>query len=118
MAEGDIWIGTSGWHYAHWRGRFYPEGLPPERYLAHYRERFDTVEINNSFYRLPEEATLAAWRDTVGEGFLFAAKASRYLTHMKKLKDPEEPAATVVSRLEALGERLGPSSFNSRPAGG
>jgi len=115
MAEGDIRIGTSGWHYAHWRGRFYPEDLPPARYLAHYGGRFDTVEINNSFYRLPEEATLAAWRDAVGEGFLFAVKASRYLTHMKKLKDPEEPAATVVSRLEALGERLGPILFQLPP---
>ncbi|NLD72627.1 MAG: DUF72 domain-containing protein [Chloroflexi bacterium] len=115
MASGEIRIGTSGWHYAHWRGLFYPEGLSSEGYLAFYREYFDVVEINNTFYRLPEESTLATWRDTAGDGFLFAAKASRYLTHMKKLKDPEEPAATVLRRLEVLGDRLGPILFQLPP---
>lgn len=112
---GVIRIGTSGWHYAHWRGTFYPADLPTSAWLAYYRERFDTVEINNSFYRLPSEATLALWRDAVPPGFTFAAKASRYLTHTKKLKDPEGPLHTLLPRLEVLGATLGPILFQLPP---
>ncbi len=112
---GEIRIGTSGWHYAHWRGTFYPEELAPSAWLAHYWQVFDTVEINNSFYRLPAESTLAAWREAVPEGFLFAAKASRYLTHMKKLLDPESALDTFLPRIEVLGPRLGPILFQLPP---
>jgi uncharacterized protein YecE (DUF72 family) len=89
MGRGRARVGCSGWQYKHWRGDFYPAELPQARWFEHYAETFDTVEINNSFYRLPERATFAAWRQRAPRGFEFAVKASRFLTHMKKLKDPE-----------------------------
>ncbi|HET9109244.1 MAG TPA: DUF72 domain-containing protein [Ktedonobacterales bacterium] len=101
-------IGTSGWHYAHWRGPFYPNDLPTREWLSFYAQRFETVEINNSFYHLPTTDTLASWAHDTPPHFRFAAKASRYLTHMKKLKDPEPAVATFLDRMEALGEKLGP----------
>ena len=85
----DIRIGTSGWHYKHWLGTFYPERFPASKMLGFYQERFDSVEINNSFYRLPSEKALHQWRDSTPDYFQFAVKGSRFLTHMKKLKDPE-----------------------------
>ncbi|BBL81023.1 hypothetical protein RxyAA322_28770 [Rubrobacter xylanophilus] len=112
---GRVHIGTSGWHYDHWRGSFYPPGLPASRFLEHYAAHFATAEINNSFYRLPEEETLARWRDRTPDGFVFAAKASRYLTHMKKLREPEEPLQRLFGRLETLGEKLGPVLFQLPP---
>jgi len=112
---GRVHIGTSGWHYDHWRGTFYPPGLPADRLLEHYATRFETAEINNSFYRLPEAKTLAGWRRRTPRGFVFAAKASRYLTHMKKLRKPEEPLRRLFGRLEALGEKLGPVLFQLPP---
>lgn len=108
-------IGCSGWHYAHWRGPFYPPDLPAARWLDFYAGRFDTVEINNSFYQLPSEKTLAAWRDGTPAGFLFAPKASRFITHMKKLRDPETPLALFLGRMETLGEKLGPILFQLPP---
>src|SRR5437588_3242852 len=81
-------IGCSGWQYKHWRGDFYPSGLPSSRWFEHYAGRFDTVEVNNTFYRLPEASTFATWARRAPPRFLFAVKASRFLTHMKKLKDP------------------------------
>jgi uncharacterized protein YecE (DUF72 family) len=113
--RGSIRIGTSGWHYDHWRGPFYPRDLPPEGRLGFYAERFRSVEINNSFYQLPAEKTLEAWRETVPADFLFAVKASRYITHFKKLKDPEEPLATFLGRVEALRQKLGPVLFQLPP---
>ena len=86
-----IRIGTSGWVYNHWRGIFYPKNLPQPDWFAYYAREFDTVEINNSFYRLPSADTFDAWRKQAPAGFLYTVKASRYLTHMKKLMDPEEP---------------------------
>lgn len=112
---GEIRIGTSGWHYAHWRGAFYPEALPTAEWLGYYLRTFDTVEVNHSFYRLPAESTLAGWRDAVPAGFVFAAKASRYLTHMKKLLDPQSALDTFLPRLEVLGPRLGPLLFQLPP---
>jgi uncharacterized protein YecE (DUF72 family) len=108
-------IGTSGWNYPHWRERFYPQGLPCPRWLGYYADRFSTVEINNSFYHLPSESTFATWRDTVPVGFTFAVKASRYITHMKKLKDPEESLERFLERVELLGERRGPVLFQLPP---
>jgi uncharacterized protein YecE (DUF72 family) len=113
-AEG-IHIGASGWHYDHWKGPFYPKGMNAGEMLAFYADHFKTVEINNSFYRLPEENVLAQWRDTAPEGFLFTAKASRYITHMKKLKDPEEPVSTFMERMGVLGGKLGPILFQLPP---
>lgn len=101
-------VGCSGWNYASWRGRFYPATLPAARWLPYYAERFDTVEVNNTFYRLPERATFAAWRSQVPANFLVGVKASRFLTHMKRLRDPEEPLERLFSRVSALGRQLGP----------
>lgn len=110
-----IHIGTSGWHYDHWKGPFYPEDLPASRFLEHYARRFETAEINNSFYRLPEKKTLAEWHEITPEEFLFSAKASRYLTHMKKLKEPQEPLKRLFDRLDVLEEKLGPILFQLPP---
>jgi uncharacterized protein YecE (DUF72 family) len=108
-------IGCSGWQYNHWRGDFYRQELPQTRWLEHYTSVFDTVELNNSFYRLPEAATFARWGDRVPMRFVFAVKASRYLTHMKKLKDPEEPIERLFSRMRSLGRHLGPVLYQLPP---
>jgi uncharacterized protein YecE (DUF72 family) len=110
-----IHIGTSGWHYGHWRGPFYPDELGAEGFLAYYAERFHTVEINNSFYQLPSESTLGKWRDAVPRGFVFAVKGSRFITHMKKLKDPARSLAPFLERVAGLGEKLGPILFQLPP---
>jgi uncharacterized protein YecE (DUF72 family) len=111
----NIRIGCSGWQYKHWRGDFYPVELSPSRWLEYYAERFDTVEINNTFYRLPETPTFAAWRRRAPRGFVYAVKASRFLTHMKKLKDPEEPLHRFFSRARALKRSLGPVLYQLPP---
>ena len=110
-----LYCGTSGWNYPHWRILFYPKGVPQSKWLSYYSERFDTVEINNSFYRLPAEETFRAWHDESSDGFTFAVKASRYLTHMKKLKDPEDPLDNVLSHSAALGEKRGPILYQLPP---
>jgi uncharacterized protein YecE (DUF72 family) len=110
-----IHIGTSGWHYDHWRGPFYPENLIPKEYLKFYQQKFHTVEINNSFYQLPSVKTLSDWRETVPAGFIFAVKGSRYITHMKKLKDPSQSVTPLLERIQSLGERLGPILFQLPP---
>jgi uncharacterized protein YecE (DUF72 family) len=112
---GAIHIGTSGWHYKHWKGAFYPESLPASKMLAFYTERFDTVELNSTFYRLPIETGLDNWRDSTPDGFLFAAKGSRFITHMKKLKDPETAIARYFERVDRLGSKLGPIVFQTPP---
>jgi len=108
-------IGTSGWHYAHWRGIFYPEKLAASKWLDYYAQQFDTVELNSTFYRLPTENGLATWRDSSPSGFLFAAKGSRFLTHMKKLKDPAPGVAKFFERVDRLGRKLGPIVFQLPP---
>jgi uncharacterized protein YecE (DUF72 family) len=108
-------VGCSGWQYRHWRGDFYPDRLPQAAWFAHYAAQFDTVEINNSFYRLPPEETFAKWRNQAPPGFLYAVKASRFLTHMKKLKDPEEPLALFFERARHLGTTLGPVLYQLPP---
>jgi uncharacterized protein YecE (DUF72 family) len=112
-SECELRIGTSGWHYKHWIGdaKFYPPRFPPAKMLSRYAEEFDTVEINNSFYRLPEENTFQRWRESVPPGFLFAVKASRFLTHIKRLKDPEGPIELFFSRARYLGPTLGSILF-------
>lgn len=106
--RGQIHIGTSGWSYAHWLGRFYGEGEKPRDYLAAYAQHFLTAEVNNTFYRLPGKDAVRQWRETVPDGFTFAVKASRFMTHMKKLKDPEEPIERMLSVVNELGDKLGP----------
>jgi uncharacterized protein YecE (DUF72 family) len=108
-------VGTSGWEYGHWRGRFYPRDLPKGRWLEHYVEHFDTVELNNSFYRLPEAETFDAWRRRLPAGFAMAVKASRYLTHLKRLRDPARPLERLWSRARNLGDRLGPMLYQLPP---
>ena len=103
-----ILIGTSGWQYKDWRGRLYPAGLPQRRWLEHYAERFATVEVNNAFYRLPERSTFEQWRERTPADFCFAVKMSRYLTHVKRLREPAEPVARFLERASALGGKLGP----------
>jgi len=103
-----IYVGTSGWQYKHWLGRFYPRNPKPADDLAFYAARFQTVEINYSFYRLPDAETFAAWARRVPDDFIFAVKASRYLTHLKRLADPEEPVERLLSRARRLGPKMGP----------
>lgn len=110
-----ILIGTSGWSYDHWRGVFYPEELPVARRLAYYAEKFQSVEINSSFYHLPRKKTLRQWRDAVPDGFVFSAKASRYVTHMKKLREPEKSLHTFLDRIGVLEDKLGPVLFQLPP---
>ena len=110
-----IHIGTSGWHYSHWQGVFYPEEMAKKEFLKYYADHFQTVEINNSFYHLPKKETLTSWRNSVPSGFIFTVKASRYITHMKKLKDPSEPLHTLLETVEVLGDKLGPILFQLPP---
>jgi len=108
MPRGEIYIGTSGWHYPHWRGPFYPEGLPAARMFDYYAHYFQSVELNNTFYKLPDPHAVEQWREASPPRFRFAVKASRYLTHVKKLRDTGPGIANYFSRLELLGEKLGP----------
>jgi len=101
-------VGTSGWQYRHWRGRLYPRDLPQRAWLGHYAERFAAVEVNATFYRLPAPGTAAAWAARVPDDFTFAVKVSRYLTHIRRLRDPGEPVARFMAVAEALGPHLGP----------
>jgi uncharacterized protein YecE (DUF72 family) len=103
-----VLIGTSGGHYAHWKAAFYPRGVPPARWLSYYADRFATVESNNAFYRLPDTSTFAGWASTLPAGFVFAVKASRYLTHIRRLRDPAEPVRRLMDRAAPLGDKLGP----------
>jgi uncharacterized protein YecE (DUF72 family) len=113
--RGRAFIGCSGWEYKHWRGDFYPAELPRTRWFERYAAEFDTVEINNTFYRLPEERTFADWAARAPAGFTYAVKASRFLTHMKKLREPEEPLDRLFSRMQALGRHLGPVLYQLPP---
>ena len=112
---GTVHIGTSGWHYKHWLGPFYPDKLPASKMLDFYAQHFDTVELNNTFYRLPPLAGLANWHDSSPKNFLFAAKGSRYLTHMKKLTDNGPGIANFFERADVLGKKLGPVVFQLPP---
>ena len=115
-ADCDIRIGTSGWYYEHWKERFYPAGSSKSKWLEYYAERFDTVEINNSFYHLPKEQTLKRWNDIAPEGFLYAVKANRYITHIKRLKDAAEPLERFFERIRLLGNKLGPVLYQLPPS--
>lgn len=111
-----VWIGTSGYVYRHWRkGVFYPNGLPARGELGYYATRFHTVELNNPFYRLPTPEMFDRWRDTTPPGFQFAVKASRYITHIKRLRDVSDELALFRERAERLGPKLGPILFQLPP---
>lgn len=102
-----ILVGTSGWQYGHWRDVLY-RGVPQRLWLERYAESFATVENNNAFYRLPSHETFESWRDRTPEGFVMAVKASRFLTHIKRLKEPEEPVHRLLAAADGLGRKLGP----------
>jgi uncharacterized protein YecE (DUF72 family) len=106
--SGQLRVGTSGYQYDHWKGVFYPADLPRSEWFAFYARHFDTVEINNTFYRLPEPHVFDAWRAAAPDGFLYTVKFSRYGTHRKRLKDPRQPVQLFVSRARRLRASLGP----------
>lgn len=110
-----IHVGTSGWNYKHWLGPFYPEKLPAKEMLAFYAEHFDTVEINATHYHLPKFTSFETWRETVPSNFVFAVKASRFTTHMKKLKAPRTSTEKFFVRVDRLRQRLGPILFQLPP---
>jgi uncharacterized protein YecE (DUF72 family) len=112
---GRLRIGASGWVYKDWVGPFYPPSVRPRDRLSYYATRFDTAEINASFYRLPSEAAVAFWAETAPPGFVFAWKASRFVTQAKKLKEAAEPVALIYGRMRALGDKLGPALFQLPP---
>lgn len=112
---GRVHIGTSGWHYKHWEGVFYPENLPTKQQFSFYARHFKTVELNNPFYRLPSDSTFLAWRENSPQHFLYAVKASRFITHMKKLKEPTSSTAKFFHGAELLAEKLGPILFQLPP---
>ena len=113
--DANVYIGTSGWHYKHWRGPFYPDGIRPNGMLDFYLRSFDTVELNNTFYRLPTVDAVRQWRESTPPEFLFAAKGSRYLTHMKKLKDAALAVEKYFALLDLLGDKLGVVLFQLPP---
>jgi uncharacterized protein YecE (DUF72 family) len=113
MAE--IRIGTSGFHYKHWVGRYYPAGIQPAAMLEHYARDFDTVELNNTFYQLPNEASFDNWRESTPRDFLYAVKGSRFITHMIKLKDAQRGLTNFLPRAERLREKLGPILWQLPP---
>ena len=110
-----ILIGTSGWQYDSWRGPFYPEDEPKRAWLNVYAHRFATVEVNNTFYRLPGDGTFEKWRAESPDGFVFAVKASRYITHLRRMRDAKDPVDLFWSGARRLGDRLGPVLFQFPP---
>jgi len=115
-ADAHIRVGCSGWVYKHWRGLFYPEGLPQKRWFERYAEEFDTVEINASFYRVPKPETLDDWHDKAPRGFRYAVKANRFITHMKKLKDCDDAVSDFITLARRLKAYLGPILYQLPPS--
>jgi uncharacterized protein YecE (DUF72 family) len=111
-----ILVGTSGWQYKDWRERFYPKDVPQARWLEYYAEKFATVEVNNAFYRLPARDTFVKWRERTPEDFCVGVKVSRYLTHIKRLKEPAEPVKRFLDHASGLGDRLGPALLQLPPS--
>jgi uncharacterized protein YecE (DUF72 family) len=103
-----VLAGTSGWQYRDWRGAFYPAGVPQRQWLEYYASQFPTVENNGAFYRLPARESFEQWRSRTPNGFVMAVKASRYLTHVRRLRDPREPVRRMLDAFAGLGDRLGP----------
>ncbi|MDA8384060.1 MAG: DUF72 domain-containing protein [Betaproteobacteria bacterium] len=110
-----IHLGTSGWSYAHWVGPFYPAAVPRSQWLAYYASHLESVEINNTFYRLPSAETIASWHDATPTHFLFAVKASRFITHVKRLREPSQTLSPFLERVTHLQGKLGPILFQLPP---
>ena len=115
VSTADVHVGCSGWVYKHWRGLFYPEGLPQKRWFERYAEDFDTVEINASFYRLPLSSTFDAWREKAPPAFRYAVKVNRFITHLKKLAGVEDAVAEFAVLARRLGPTLGPLLYQLPP---
>jgi uncharacterized protein YecE (DUF72 family) len=111
----DVLVGTSGWQYSSWKGVFYPADVPQRAWLAYFAERFPTVEVNNSFYMLPKPTSFERWRDSTPEGFVITVKASRYITHIRRLREARDAVQTFWSRARLLGPKLGPVLFQLPP---
>ena len=112
----DVRVGTSGWHYDDWKGRFYPDDIPKSKWFEHYAEHFDTVEINNTFYHLPKQKTFENWYERAPDGFLYTVKANRYITHIKRLKDADEALNRFLQAAGILRERLGAILYQLPPS--
>jgi len=110
-----VLVGTSGWQYDEWRGRFYPSDVSNRAWLGYFASRFPTVEVNNSFYRLPTAETFARWREETPAGFVVAVKASRFITHIRRMRDCRDPVELLWTRARKLGPRLGPVLFQLPP---
>ncbi|HUL30508.1 MAG TPA: DUF72 domain-containing protein, partial [Thermodesulfobacteriota bacterium] len=104
----NIYVGTSGYAYKEWKGKFYPEKISPKEMLRFYSERLTAVEINNTFYRMPKESVLESWAEQVPGGFVFALKAPQIITHLKRLRDVSEETGYLFRTLSILGMKLGP----------
>jgi len=111
----EYFVGTSGWHYDHWRGLYYPEGLAKPKWLQFYSKQFNTVELNNSFYHLPTEKAFITWRESAPENFVYAVKVSRFITHMKKLRNIGSALDNFLSRACLLQNKLGPLLYQLPP---
>lgn len=116
MPQPRILVGTSGFSYDHWRGLFYPEKMAKAKWLEFYATQFSTVELNNPFYRLPSEEAFARWRDCAPDDFVFALKVSRFITHIKRLKNTGEASVTFITRAKILGGKLGPLLYQLPPS--
>jgi len=114
-AKCDIRIGTSGWHYDDWKELFYPAQMAKHKWFEYYSKHFDTVEINNTFYQLPKEQTFENWHKQAPKNFLFTVKANRYITHIKRLKEPEDSLKRFFERVRLLKENLGPVLYQLPP---
>ncbi len=115
MDDSLVHIGTSGWSYNHWVGKFYPADIRKSKWLAYYSGEFNTVEVNSSFYHLPKPQTFINWENNTPEGFVFSVKVSRYITHIKRLAGSGEALNRLLSAAEKLGEKLGPFLFQLPP---
>jgi uncharacterized protein YecE (DUF72 family) len=116
MKKGRCFIGTSGWYYGHWYGRFYPEGLAKEELLPFFARSFNTVELNNTFYHLPKESTVVGWYQKAPRDFVFALKASRFITHIKRLANLGDSLKVLLSRAYLLRKKLGPILYQLPPS--
>jgi len=110
------YVGCSGWHYEHWRGLYYPQALPKSKWLSFYARQFTTVELNNTFYRLPSEKAFTTWRESTPENFIFAVKVSRFITHIKRLRNLGATVENFLSRAAFLKEKLGPLLYQLPPS--
>jgi uncharacterized protein YecE (DUF72 family) len=110
-----LYVGTSGGQYRHWRAAFYPRELAQRAWLEHFAARFETTEINNTFYNLPAASVFEHWAERTPDDFVFALKVSRFLTQVRRLRDPEEPVRTFIERARGLGSKRGPSLLQLPP---